>query len=413
MLERPEFGDTPIIRVIFESGRPDSREPKKWIQRFLQDYPPSAIPPKAFALSAKPNSDLAEWLLDQGMDPNATEPGFPETALTLLLALINPGNASACIALASRLVARGANPLYLCPGGYGVPSRVLAHIQAFEWYAGLPQVTTLSNITPRGGSVWHCFALDSQYQNLDYQVVSRLISMGINVDAYDADGFTPLGLACKYRHLFSATELIGCGANCSQKMQNGMSPLGITIRHHSDKKRLQPFLEKFAWTLIEGGADVLDTDPSTMPTEYLLDNLIKATGDTLLRHIFKHFASQMDNSRSALMLVIVCYAEYPSRTQKSNAIRSISVEYTMGILFDRNVLQEPVTFDNKTYSMIVHYYRAILLHFDNMAEATSLMLNMPLVADREEQLAMLNELVGKIISDECYAAVCALLGPNH
>jgi ankyrin repeat protein len=64
----------------------------------------------------------------------------------------------------------------------------------------------------------------------DSRVIRTLIADGVDVDARDLKGQTPLIVAIRHRQLRAAAELIAAGASLNVETRNGWTPLSVAVK---------------------------------------------------------------------------------------------------------------------------------------------------------------------------------------
>jgi ankyrin repeat protein len=64
----------------------------------------------------------------------------------------------------------------------------------------------------------------------DSRLIRTLIADGVDVDARDAKGQTPLIVAIRHRQLRAAAELIAAGASLNAETRTGWTPLSVAVK---------------------------------------------------------------------------------------------------------------------------------------------------------------------------------------
>ena len=104
--------------------------------------------------------------------------------------------------------------------------------------------------TKTAGDHWNLLhaSLVSVMKKPSIRVIKRLIDLGVDVDARDAEGWTPLHFAVRTKDTDVVQALIDANATVNVLNEEGISPLHLCFT-------LSPFQKRIAGALLAAGAD--------------------------------------------------------------------------------------------------------------------------------------------------------------
>ena len=192
----------------------------------LGQWPAAALADLYLELVDSEHDGARAWLLNHGLDPNATT----STGGTLTDALV--ARLPASLAALEELLARGA-----AVGGAALLARVLASVVSGPEVSALRRLA--GDVLARGGDWCGCAPGDLSPLHLavangHVNLVSRLLDLGSDPNARDMHGRTALHMALGANHEHGSALLrllISAGADPEIATANGETPLGLALAH--------------------------------------------------------------------------------------------------------------------------------------------------------------------------------------
>jgi hypothetical protein len=237
---------------------------KDWVERVYRVS--SNLPKELCSLTAKlTNPELLLWLLDLGFPMSVADTATRYPLVYQYLLSASTDRQTETLELVKELVRRGAN---YTPSkcANSVAAAAFRHPEVFQWLCSLPDID-INHVTLGNGNIFHAVALleppiDWPEANcIPKESTAIAMSLGGDINAWDDQGMTPLGLTCQNHQISSFRDLIECGSDVLAPMGNGQTPLTIVI-----ESSLPQFFDSagsMCADLVARGANLFEFDPRT------------------------------------------------------------------------------------------------------------------------------------------------------